>query len=160
MLMGSGRFAGRRCDRARQWISLRLDGELSDFEQALLDAHLADCGDCAAFAGDVSSITGRLRSAPLESLSRPIVLPSRRRAFLRPVRVGAAAAAVVVVAGVATLVGSFRGSPTLSTGSVRVTAGTDFGVDAGIRDLLRQGRLKPEPVIQRNLQTREQRMGA
>ena len=32
---------GQLCARARFWVSLRVDGELSELEGALLDAHLA-----------------------------------------------------------------------------------------------------------------------
>ncbi len=87
-----------RCERARQWISLHADGELSEFEQALLAAHLARCADCGAFQLDVSAITGELRAAPLERLRRPIALPPRRRVSLRAMQVAAAAAAVLAVA--------------------------------------------------------------
>ena len=159
MTMGSGRFAGRRCDRARQWISLQLDGELSEFERALLDAHLESCAECRAFEGDVSTITGQLRAAPPESLTQPVVLPSRRHGLLRPLRVGAAAAAVVAVAGVATLIGSFRSESTLPSSLAQSRAGTDFGMDSGLR-ALRRDLLKPAPLLQRNLQTREPRLGA
>jgi len=58
------------CERARSWISLREDDELSEFECALLDAHLARCAACAEFAADVSSTTLTLRAQPLETLSR------------------------------------------------------------------------------------------
>jgi predicted anti-sigma-YlaC factor YlaD len=88
----------RRCERARQWISLRADGELSEFEHALLGAHLARCAECCAFQLDVSAITRELRAAPLERLRRPVELPSRRRVSLRGMQVAAAAAAVFAVA--------------------------------------------------------------
>ena len=29
------------CERGREWISLRLDGELSELAQKMLDSHLA-----------------------------------------------------------------------------------------------------------------------
>lgn len=157
--MGSARSAGGRCERARQWASLRLDGELSSFEEALLDAHLDGCHDCREFAGDVSAISAELRSAPPELLTQPVVLPSRRPAFLRPLRVSAAAAAVVAVAGMAALVGSFRSEATLPSSISQPRAGTDFGLDSGLREL-RRGQLKPAPLVQRNLRTREPRLGA
>lgn len=66
------------CDRSRAWISLRLDDELSRFEHVLLGAHLALCRDCRRFADDVAWQTQALRGAPLEKLSHPVTIPSRR----------------------------------------------------------------------------------
>jgi predicted anti-sigma-YlaC factor YlaD len=88
------------CDRAREWISLQLDGELSEFERVLLDGHLVHCADCTEFRAGGESISGQLRRAPLARLERPVVLPRRSRVSARvlPV-VGAAAAAVVVAVG-------------------------------------------------------------
>ena len=85
----------RECDRARQWASLLLDGELSEFEHALLDGHLAGCASCSAFRADIANATRELRAAPLESLPRPIHLRGIRRARLR---FAPAAAALAVAA--------------------------------------------------------------
>jgi anti-sigma factor RsiW len=91
------------CDRARAWTSRRSDGELSEFECALLDAHLARCPACATFADDLGSITDALRAAPLEKLSRPVgIAVRRRRSYRLPTTAAASAAAVVV-----TLAGAF-----------------------------------------------------
>lgn len=38
------------CDQARDWLNVRLDGELPSERGALLDAHLARCPACAAAA--------------------------------------------------------------------------------------------------------------
>src|SRR5689334_11153931 len=54
------------CARARFWVSLRVDGELSELEGALLDAHLGRCPDCAEFAAGTAVSTDWLRSAELE----------------------------------------------------------------------------------------------
>ena len=94
------------CERARTYASLRLDGELSDFEHALLESHLAGCGACRAFAADVTALTGELRSARYERLERPLQLPVRVRAGLRRLQVGAAAAVLVTVIGAGSLIGS------------------------------------------------------
>lgn len=91
------------CDRARAWTSRRSDGELSEFECALLDAHLARCPACATFAADVGSITNALRSAPLVTLSRPVDIAARRRRSYRLPTTAAASAAAVIV----TLAGAF-----------------------------------------------------
>jgi predicted anti-sigma-YlaC factor YlaD len=107
------RLTGTRamlCDRTREWAALDLDGELSEFERALMQAHLDRCADCREFAGDVVQITQNLRSAPLEALARPVTLPARRRvASYRHVQVAAAAAVVLVAAGLGGLYGSVRG---------------------------------------------------
>ena len=92
----------KQCERARECASLRLDGELSDFEQALLVAHLARCEPCRSFAHELESLTDHVRSTPLEQLEQPVSLPSRRRiAARRPVEIAAAAALMLTTLGVA-----------------------------------------------------------
>ena len=95
------RSHSRLCDRAREYFSRGLDGELSEFERALLENHLERCEPCRAYSAELEQIVGRLRTAPLEALSRPISLPSRRRVRTRVFQVAAAgaAAAVAVTAG-------------------------------------------------------------
>jgi anti-sigma factor RsiW len=100
----------RSCERAREWASLRLDGELSEFEQALLDAHLERCAPCAQYARNVVSATEALRRADASPLSAPIALPLRRRTLpLRAISAGAAAAAIFAAVGLGTLIGSVGG---------------------------------------------------
>ena len=48
---------GALCDRARGWAALAPDGELSELERKLLQAHLLRCEECRAFADDVVTIT-------------------------------------------------------------------------------------------------------
>lgn len=88
------------CELAREQVSVRLDGELSEFEQVALDAHLTSCARCRAYAGSVGEVSVRLRTAELERPRFPVVLPHRSR-FGLPARVAqvAAAAAVAVVVG-------------------------------------------------------------
>ena len=93
-----------RCDRARAWIAHDLDGELSDFERALLGAHLDGCAGCRAFAEGTAAVTARLRTARLEELEQPIALPRARTLSLRPLQAVAASLAVAAV-GVGTLFG-------------------------------------------------------
>jgi anti-sigma factor RsiW len=95
----------KRCVRAREHISLRLDGELSEFERALLGAHLARCEACRRFEGDVRAVTERLRAEPLEPLSRPVVITPRRRVALARVVSGSAAAAAVLAVGIGAVFG-------------------------------------------------------
>jgi hypothetical protein len=84
------------CDRARQWASVELDGELSTFESVLMRAHLAGCADCRDFRASISGLTGALRVAPLERFEG-VSLPSRHRRRPR-LRLAPAAAAMAVAA--------------------------------------------------------------
>ena len=87
------------CERGREWISLRIDGELSELAQKMLESHLARCEDCSAFEEQVSGIAAQLRSAPLEQLERPVeITHGRRRMPLPGWSMGAAAASVAVAA--------------------------------------------------------------
>ena len=94
------------CERARGWTSLALDGELSEFERALLTAHVERCAECARFAEELRGFTEELRAAEHASLPRPIELPVRRRSFARTVQVGAAAAILAVAVGLGGLLAS------------------------------------------------------
>ena len=88
------------CDRAREALSLGLDGELSELERARLDLHLEGCAECRAFEGGTVAATQFLRDAPLEQMSVPIVLPrARRLSVVRLMQASAAAAAVALIAG-------------------------------------------------------------
>ena len=87
------------CERARAYVSLELDSELSQLERAMLAAHVARCEPCAEFERNVRAQTEELRRAPLERLPRPVELPARRRPVLRHLHAAAAAAAAFVLAG-------------------------------------------------------------
>jgi anti-sigma factor RsiW len=90
------------CERTRGWVSLSLDGELSEFERALVTSHLDRCAHCAAFAAEVSATTGLLRQAPLEPVPHLVVLPTRRRDIgVLAMRAGAAAALLIGALGLA-----------------------------------------------------------
>src|SRR5919201_1521211 len=97
---------GQLCERARQWASLRLDGELSELENALLDAHLGRCEACSRFVREAETIAAALRGVSLERPAASVVVELPRRE--RPSRfVPAAVAAALVV--VAAVVGSVLG---------------------------------------------------
>lgn len=114
------------CERARSWISLRVDDELSEFECALLDAHMARCADCAEFCEDVDSMTVSLRAEPLESLGRPVVVPIRRRRHVAlSTRAAASAAALLVTIGGTFAVLGHSGTQPLAGQSSRVTGNED-----------------------------------
>ena len=80
----------------RASISAALDGESSEFEALLVRAHLEGCDTCKEFEASAQFSTTALRTAPLEPLTRPLALPSRRRHALG-LRVPSAAAAAVLM---------------------------------------------------------------
>jgi hypothetical protein len=90
----------QQCETARECVSLRLDGELSELEEAMLRRHVAGCADCRTFEEATESFTTRLRSAPLETPA-PVFAPQLqaggRRRFIG---VGAFAAALAAAAAV------------------------------------------------------------
>src|ERR1700750_2030464 len=97
------------CDRARQWASTEVDGELSSFERVLLHAHLDACPSCREFSGTITGLTKALREARLEQLESPIVIGRpRRRARLRLAPAAAAMAGAAV--GLGSLLGHLHGS--------------------------------------------------
>jgi anti-sigma factor RsiW len=107
----------RVCERAREYASRSLDGELSDFERALLDNHLERCPTCRDYAQELGQIVSRLRLAPLETLERPVALPPRRRRVRTGVLQIAAASAAAAVAATAGLVGAIQSHRPASTHS-------------------------------------------
>ena len=92
--------SGQLCERARFWASLRLDGELSELEGALLDAHLARCAGCHAIAEGFGASTLVLRSAPLERTA-PVAVRLQRspRRLLAMIAVAAVLGLGVIAGG-------------------------------------------------------------
>jgi predicted anti-sigma-YlaC factor YlaD len=86
------------CMRAREGVSARLDGELSELETAWVDGHLVECAVCAAFAAEIAAGAAVLRSAPLEP-APAVFVPHRRRV---PLALTAAVASLVVAAAAGT----------------------------------------------------------
>jgi hypothetical protein len=112
----------------RAWISAELDGELSEFESILLRGHLVGCDSCRTFKYDAAAFAGALRDAPLESMSRPVVVSRRSRLTLRPIRVpGVAALAALMLAsgGLFTSLHSGAILPEAKTGSSGVVDDQD-----------------------------------
>jgi hypothetical protein len=89
------------CDRVREQLSLSLDGETSQLEDARIDAHLATCASCRAFGAEIGAATRIIRTTPLE-LSAPFSIPMPRRIARRAFQ-AAAAAAVVLAAGIGSI---------------------------------------------------------
>jgi|SRR5581483_6199104 len=99
-----------QCDRAREYASRRLDGELGELERHLLRAHLSRCPECREFEGAISAQTRWLRSQKLERLVRRVEVP-RRRVRVTTVRNRIAVAAAFALA----LVGSLHAVDVLRT---------------------------------------------
>jgi predicted anti-sigma-YlaC factor YlaD len=104
----------RSCERAAEFVSLELDGELSLFERALLQRHLHRCEQCAAYARRVKATTELLRAAPLEPIRVAAVwhVPRRSRRIVRSAAVTGAVAAAAIWLAVVSLQGSPQRVPT------------------------------------------------
>ena len=89
---------GPLCHRSREWISLRLDGELPELSAKMLDAHLERCPECRAFEEGVAAAMHLVRTTPLEHPEQPVTLPRGRRLAFQTRRLGAAVAAAAAVA--------------------------------------------------------------
>jgi len=135
------------CNRWREAISARLDGELSAGEEEALREHLASCLGCRRFARDVEELhrAFRVRSAPaVPDLTEQILagLPTARgpaaprpRSARRRGRIVGAAAVALAVATVGaawSLVGRDGADhpPALQAFDARVTAGQRGGLAA------------------------------
>jgi hypothetical protein len=118
-------------------VSLAVDAELSEIERVSLRAHVGRCAACACFERDMGALTRELRTAPLQRPAVEVMLP-RRRGAVRVLQISAAAAAAVVLAaGLGSLAGSLssRNPVTLTTaGASGGTLGAllDRGLDRGI----------------------------
>jgi anti-sigma factor RsiW len=105
-----------------QWVSLELDGELSELEEAALCRHLDGCARCSEACAEVRSFTRLLRSEPLVELARPleVALPGRARArAARRIAVSVALAGATAAAAFGGLVLTSGRAPTASALSFR-----------------------------------------
>jgi predicted anti-sigma-YlaC factor YlaD len=103
---------GPRCTRARTLGSARLDGPLTELEQAELDRHLVECAECRHMVAEMAELTDAVRSVPLTAAPAPVLAAaptpapaahafSRRRRRLGSLAGVAAAAAVAAALGAA-----------------------------------------------------------
>jgi anti-sigma factor RsiW len=106
------------CERAREWASLRLDGELSQLESAMLESHLTRCAACHEVVVQTEAFTTALRSSSPEALRRPIAIP--RAAAMRAARVTAAAAVMLVAAGLGSVFATSMPSSTTEHAAPRL----------------------------------------
>ena len=127
------------CNREREWISLALDGELSEFEQVVMAAHLRRCADCRAFAADVRGFTTTVRAARAEPLETRVWLGDPRRSLraarLRR-RVAPVASAAAAVAAVFVGVTFVPDGERIGAGEGATRAGTPFLDPAPTNELL------------------------
>ena len=134
------------CTRARELAALEPDGELSQLERVRLAAHTGRCSTCREFRRNVAATTAVLRSAPLELPTRHVLLPHRRWKRVRAVQVSAAAAVLVVLAGIGALAPlrahTRRPSLPQSARFLRATEQTERQELRGVR----LDQIKPRPV--------------
>jgi predicted anti-sigma-YlaC factor YlaD len=116
------------CERARAWVSLRLDDELSELEEALLAAHLRACAICSSYEESVRGPVVALRARPLEQLEHPIAVLGRRHVLRRQATLARVAATLAVVVGVATVVSTelARQSSNKPSALVQTSAAPDY----------------------------------
>jgi hypothetical protein len=86
------------CERTRHAVSVSLDHELTELEQARLASHLQRCGHCRTFQERIGDITSLVRTAPLERLRFAVHLPVPERAKWSARRLAGAGAAAAMVA--------------------------------------------------------------
>lgn len=129
------------CERAAQWVSLDLDGELSRVESAALARHLRRCESCRSSSAELGAITSLLRGAPPVEPARAVVLPApawaarKARATLR------GGALALAVAGAVFFAVSQFSSPTAQSGS-----SLDFSSIAAQRAFARD-HVRSEPTV-------------
>jgi predicted anti-sigma-YlaC factor YlaD len=131
------------CDRAREWSSLRLDGELSELEEALLDKHLESCAVCAAFDLGLQTTAEIVRTTPAARPRAPFEIPAPSRERIRLARV-LAVAGVLVAAALGSIVGSTLDGP--APGSPKPAAQVSFLTKdlSQLRQIPRGRRLAPQ----------------
>jgi hypothetical protein len=78
--------------------ALAPDAELTELERRLLDAHLARCPECTAFAAGVEAATAVVRNTERVPLTYPIHISAWRRRVSVHLRNVAATAAIVLMA--------------------------------------------------------------
>jgi predicted anti-sigma-YlaC factor YlaD len=97
------------CERASQWISLELDGEIAVLERAALARHLQRCDRCRSARAEIAGFTRALREVPAVRPASPIVLTApRRRKRVAPAGLAALVAAIAVAGGVAVVTGQSK----------------------------------------------------
>jgi predicted anti-sigma-YlaC factor YlaD len=89
-------FLASDCARARESVSVQLDGELPELELDRLETHLRICPECSAWAEQIRDLTQQLRGAALEEPQETFALPRRSPRWAVSGAVALASAAAVV----------------------------------------------------------------
>jgi predicted anti-sigma-YlaC factor YlaD len=119
------------CARAREAVSVQLDGELPELELDRLETHLRICPACSAWANGVRGVTQRLRDATLEvPAADGFVLPQRSHRWTAVSASVALASAAAVVATMFVAPGRQIASLGPPLGSAR--SGATYDVAAGV----------------------------
>ena len=135
----------QRCERAREWLSLRLDGELSELAQKMLEAHLARCAQCREYEAEVVTMTRLIRATPLERPEHDFALPRGSRFGLSARRLAAVASGAAVVGlGVA---GALMPSSGLFSATPSVRVSPSDNSDLVQQKLLRATVLRPKLAV-------------
>jgi predicted anti-sigma-YlaC factor YlaD len=135
------------CDPMRELFSASLDGELSELDDARLQAHLAACAGCRAYAATAAAAASLVRQTPLEEPTVRIVVPGRRLAVARKLQVASAAAAVAVTVGLSVAVGNVGGpSSSHAAPAARSSASLRFP-DQELRMLERASQARSHPRL-------------
>jgi predicted anti-sigma-YlaC factor YlaD len=126
------------CTKAREAVSARLDGELSELDGHRLDQHLAACAACRAWAAGATAVALELRTAEPVPAPDAVFVPHRRRRVAAPLAGVAAALLIAAATGSSFLVGHLVGAraghaPTRST-----TAASTTGLDPGLVAMLNE----------------------
>jgi predicted anti-sigma-YlaC factor YlaD len=140
------------CERACRWASLRVDGELSELESALLDDHLGRCRSCRTFARGVEDVAAALAVARLERPA-PLALVLPRRHGPRPVLRSAAVATLVLASAVAALVSGVAGLGQTASAAKPVAMLQSVDSPNELRALRRASLIDAERGVPRNRQT-------
>jgi predicted anti-sigma-YlaC factor YlaD len=143
-----GAVLAAECERARTWASLSIDGELSQFGQAQLRAHVGRCAACAAFAQNLETLAGELRRAPFEQPTTDVMPVARRSTARRALQLGAAAAAVAIAASLGSLAGSLSSREPATTSATSLHSPMQALRVAALRPAILPGTRmqKSEPV--------------
>jgi predicted anti-sigma-YlaC factor YlaD len=102
------------CERAQQWLSLELDGELSELERVALTRHLEWCASCREAAARMAGLTSLLRAEPLLEPTARAAVAARPGRTRRAKQAAALALAAVVGTVVGGLVLPVSGGPSKS----------------------------------------------
>jgi predicted anti-sigma-YlaC factor YlaD len=133
------------CMQAREAVSARLDGELSELETLRLEAHLSTCAACRAFAADAAGLARTLRGATLEAAPAELFVPRRRRVAM-PFAAAAATLVIAAATGSSFFLGELLGGRDAGTGNgTRTAAATVAAPTDPIVLAMLRGQDRPQP---------------